>query len=104
MKPILIVEDEAVMRESLRDWLPDSGYQVEIAKDGEEELKTIAVQDFGLLILDLPLPGKDGLEVLRKARAKSPQLKGIIITAYPFLQGAESNRQISFTIIKSNQN
>jgi len=88
MKPILIVEDEAVMRESLRDWLTDSGYQVETAEEGEEALKTIAVQDFGLLILDLRLPGKDGLEILREARAKSPQLKGVIITAYPSVETA----------------
>ena len=88
MKPILIVEDEAVMRESLRDRLTNSGYQIEIAEDGEEALKAIAVQDFGLLILNLKLPGKDGLEVLREARAKSPQLKGIIITAYPSVETA----------------
>jgi len=88
MKPILIVEDEAIMRDSLRDWLTDSGYQVETAEEGEEALKTIAEQDFGIAILDLRLPGKDGIEVLREAREKSPQLKGIIITAYPSLETA----------------
>jgi len=88
MKPILIVEDEAIMRESLRDWLTDGGYQVETAEEGEEALKAITEQDFGVVILDLKLPGKDGIEVLREARAKSPQLKGIIITAYPSVQTA----------------
>jgi len=88
MKPILIVEDEAVMRESLRDWLTDSGYQVETAKEGEEALKAIAQQDFSIALLDMKLPGKDGIEVLRKAREKSPELKGIIITAYPSLESA----------------
>jgi len=88
MKPILLVEDEAVMRESVRDWLTDVGYQVETAEDGEQALKTIGEQDFGLLILDLRLPGKDGLEVLQEARAKHPQLKGIIITAYPSVETA----------------
>jgi len=88
MKPILIVEDEAIMRESLRDWLTDSGYQVETAVEGEEALKTIAEKDFGIVILDLRLPGKDGIEVLREAKEKSPQLKGIIITAYPSVQTA----------------
>jgi len=87
MKPILIVDDEAIMRESLRDWLTDSGYQVETAEEGEQALKTIAEQDFGLTILDLGSPGK-AIEVLREARAKKPQLKGIIITAYPSLQTA----------------
>ena len=88
MKPILIVEDETVMRESLRDWLTDAGYQVETAEEGEEALKTVTEQDFGIAILDLRLPGKDGLEVLREAREKNPQLKGIIITAYPSVQTA----------------
>ena len=86
MKPILIVEDEAVMRESLRDWLTDGGYQVETAEEGKEALKAIAEQDFGVVILDLKLPGKDGVEVLKEARAQRPQLKGIIITAYPSVQ------------------
>lgn len=85
-KPILLVEDEAVMRESVRDWLTDVGYQIETAEDGEQALKTIAEQEFGLVILDLRLPGKDGLEVLREARAKYPQLKGVIITAYPSVE------------------
>jgi len=88
MKPILIVEDEAIMRESLRDWLTEGGYQVETAEEGEKALETIAEQDFGIAILDLRLPGKDGLEVLREARVKRPQLKGIIITAYPSVQTA----------------
>jgi len=88
MKPILIVEDEAIMRESLQDWLTDSNYQVKTAEEGEEALKIIAEQDFGLVILDLKLPGKDGLEVLREARTRNPQLKGIIITAYPSIPTA----------------
>ena len=83
MKPILIVEDEAIMRESLRDWLTEGGYQVETAEDGEEALKTIAERDFDIVILDLRLPGKDGIEVLREAKEKRPKLKGVIITAYP---------------------
>ena len=88
LKPILIVDDEAIMRESLRDWLTDGGYQVETAEEGEEALKAIIEQDFGVVILDLRLPGKNGIEVLRKAREKRPQLKGVIITAYPSIQTA----------------
>jgi len=88
MKPILIVEDEAILRDSLHDWLTDGGYQVETTNEGEKALEAIAKQDFGLLILDLRLPGKNGIEVLREAKARSPQLKGIIITAYPSVQTA----------------
>jgi len=88
MKSILIVEDETIMRESLRDWLTESGYRVETAQEGEQALRTIAEHDFGLAILDLRLPGKDGLEVLREARVERPELRGIIITAYPSIQTA----------------
>ena len=76
MKPILIVDDEAIMRESLRDWLTDLGYEVETAEEGEQALKTVAEQDFGVVILDLRLPGKDGIEILKEARAKRPGPQG----------------------------
>lgn len=88
MKPILIVEDEAVMRESLRDWLSDIGYEVETAEAGEAALEAVEKQDFGVIVLDLRLPGKDGVEVLKEVRARRPQLKGIIMTAYPSVQTA----------------
>jgi len=88
LKPILIVEDETIMRESLRDWLSDGGYQVETVIEGEQALKAIAERDFDLVLLDLKLPGKDGIEVLREARELRPHLKVIIITAYPSIETA----------------
>jgi DNA-binding response OmpR family regulator len=88
MKPILIVEDEAIMREALRDWLKDRGYEVETAHEGEEALQKIGEREFGVAVLDLRLPGRDGLEVLREATAQNPKLKGIIITAYPSVETA----------------
>ncbi|MBL7165058.1 MAG: response regulator [Dehalococcoidales bacterium] len=88
MKLILIVEDEDIMRESLKDWLKNSGYQVETAKEGGEALRVIGERDFGIAVLDLKLPGKDGLEVLREAKERNPQIKGIIITAYPSVETA----------------
>jgi DNA-binding NtrC family response regulator len=88
MKTILIVEDEAIMRDSLSDWLSDSGYNVQTASEGEEALRIIEERDFDMVVLDLRLPGKDGLQVLREARLKKPQLKGIIITAYPSVETA----------------
>jgi len=88
MKPILVVEDEVVMRESLRDWLTDGGYLVKTAEHGEQALKAIREQDFSILILDMRLPGKNGIEVLREAKTQKPQLKGIIITAYPSIETA----------------
>lgn len=59
---LLIVEDEAIVRESLRDWLQDI-YQVATAETGEEALELIKEQDFDIIIVDVRLPGKSGLQV-----------------------------------------
>ena len=83
MKPILIVDDEAIVRESIKDWLKDAGYQVATAESGEAALEMIEKQDFSVMVLDLRLPGMDGLRVLKKVKAKRPEIKSIIITAYP---------------------
>ena len=83
MKPILIVDDEAIVRESIRDWLKDAGYEVIVAESGEEALKLIRKQNFGVMILDLRLPGINGIDVLKKAKALKPDIKSIVITAYP---------------------
>jgi DNA-binding response OmpR family regulator len=88
MKPVLIVEDEAIMRESLRDWLKEGGYEVETAEEGEEALEKIKKKEFSVAVLDLRLPGKDGLEILKEATKKDPKIKGIVITAYPSVETA----------------
>ncbi len=88
MKPVLIVEDEAIMRESMRDWLKDGGYDVETVERGEEALARISKVDYGFVVLDMKLPGKSGLNVLKEARAQNPQLKGVIMTAYPTVETA----------------
>ena len=85
---ILVVEDEEIVRDSLRDWLTDAGYQVETVEDGEKALTTLNSSEFKLIIVDLRLPGNDGLEVLRQAKALQEELKGIVITAYPSVQSA----------------
>ncbi len=85
-KPILIVDDEAIVRESIRDWLKDAGYQVATAETGEEALVLIEKQDFGVVIMDVRLPGQTGIAVLRQAKALKPEIKSIIITAYPSVE------------------
>jgi DNA-binding NtrC family response regulator len=82
-KPILIVDDEPIVRESIRDWLKDAGYQVAIAESGEEALKMMETQDFSILVMDVRLPGKTGIQILKEIKALKPQIKSIVITAYP---------------------
>jgi len=89
MKPVLVVDDEAIVRESIRDWLKNSGYQVSVAESGEDALKQIEKKNFGVMILDLRLPGINGIEVLKKVKALKPEIKSIVITAYPTMLSQE---------------
>lgn len=82
-KSVLLVEDEAIVRDGLKDWLTEDGYEVVTAEDGEQAIDIIGKQEFGVAILDLKLPGKDGIQVLKEAKGLIPTFKAIIITAYP---------------------
>ncbi len=82
-RPILIVDDEPIVREAIRDWLKDAGYDVAIAESGEEALELIAKQDFGVMVVDVRLPGMTGIKVLKEVKARRPEIKSIVITAYP---------------------
>lgn len=81
-KLVLIVDDEAILRESLGDYLKDT-YHVVTAGTGEEALELIEKQDFDILVIDVRLPGKTGLQVLREVKESKPYIKSIVITAYP---------------------
>ena len=85
-KPILIVDDEPIVRESIRDWLKDAGYQVATAETGEEALALVAKQDFSIIIMDIRLPGKTGIAVLKEIKEAKPGIKSVIITAYPTVE------------------
>jgi CheY-like chemotaxis protein len=93
-RKILIVEDEAVVRESVRDWLIDDGYDVDVAENGDEALEKIKKEEFGVIVLDLKLPGIDGLQVFEQAKELKPETKGVIITAYPSKETQEKARRL----------
>jgi DNA-binding NtrC family response regulator len=82
---VLIVDDEAIVRESLGDWLRDT-YQVAPAETGEEALELIGKQDFDILIVDVILPGKSGIQVLKEVKEVKPYIESIVITAYPSVE------------------
>jgi DNA-binding NtrC family response regulator len=82
---ILIIDDEAVVRESLRDSLQDT-HNVTIAETGEEGLELVKKQDFDILIVDVRLPGKSGLEVIKEVKDINPYIRSIVITAYPSVE------------------
>ena len=68
MSKVLIVEDELSIAELEKDYLELSGFEVEVANDGELGLKKAMEEDYNLIILDLMLPGVDGFEICRTVR------------------------------------
>lgn len=68
MNRILIVEDEEAIADLEKDYLELSGFEVEVANDGESGLEKALNEDYNLIILDLMLPGVDGFEICRKVR------------------------------------
>ena len=68
MSKILIVEDEEAIADLEKDYLELSGFEVEVANDGETGLARALEGDYNLLVLDLMLPGVDGFEICRKVR------------------------------------
>ena len=81
MSRILIVEDEARIASFLEKGLRANGFATEIAADGEEALTRVRIGSYDLVILDLGLPGRDGLEVLRDLRERHAGLPVVILTA-----------------------
>ena len=82
-KTILVVDDEPIVRESIRDWLKEAGYNVMTAETGEEAIKLLDKHDISILVIDVRLPGRTGISVLKDVKSKKPQIKSIVITAYP---------------------
>ncbi len=93
-RKILLVEDEAVLREALQDWLTADGYDVETTESGEEALERIKKEEFGVIVLDLRLPGLDGLRVFEEVKDVKPEIKGVIITAYPSTETLTKAKEI----------
>jgi len=79
---VLIIDDEAAIRESLQTLLELEGYDVGVAASGEEGLARLGDRPFDLVLLDLALPDRNGIDLLPEIRAIDPQLSIIMITAF----------------------
>src|SRR5213080_2307124 len=82
MPRILIVDDEPGIRQSLKGVFEDEGFATEAVASGEECLEKFAEGTYDLVLLDIWLPGADGLETLRKLRQKSPATHIIMISGH----------------------
>jgi two-component system OmpR family response regulator len=78
---ILLVEDDPMIGDAIQGALKDASYAADWVRDGQTALTTLGCQHYDLVLLDLGLPGKDGLEVLACIRAKDNPIPLLIITA-----------------------
>lgn len=81
-KSILIVDDEKNIRFMLSECLASMETPIETAEDGETALRKIREGEFGLVLLDLRMPGMDGMEVLRQIQELRPDIRVVILTAH----------------------
>lgn len=80
-KKVLVVDDEDDVRLFLQDFLSERDLQVGAAASGEEALEAIAQSKPDIILLDLMMPGMDGLECLEQIKKKHPEINVIMITA-----------------------
>jgi two-component system, NtrC family, response regulator HydG len=85
---ILIVDDESVVRDSLGKWLEEEGYSVDTVSSGREALLKLPRQRWDLALLDIKMPGMDGIELQHKMRDVDPDIIVIIMTGYASVETA----------------
>ena len=85
---ILIVDDEQHVRQSLAAWFREDGYDVSTAANGREALAELTHAGADILLVDIKMPGMDGLELLRKAKELAPDATVVVMTAYASVETA----------------
>ena len=93
MKSILVVEDEPAIARLVRDYLEQAGFKVQVAGDGDAALRLARATPPDLVVLDLGLPGRDGLDVTRELRRAS-NVPIIVVTA----RGEETDRVVGLEL------
>jgi len=85
---ILIVDDELSVRDSLSNWFIEDGYSVDTAEDAKVALKKIEAFNFHIILVDIKLPGMDGLELNRRIKSINEEAVVIIMTAFASVDSA----------------
>ena len=85
---VLVVDDELIVRDSIKEWLEDEGFQVDMAESGAEALEKLSQSSYSLMLLDVKMPGMDGVEVLKNAKEMHPDLDVVMMTAYATVETA----------------
>lgn len=82
MAKILVVDDQAGMRLTLKGILGKKGYRVSLAESGEAALEAVKAEDFRVIFMDIKMPGLSGVDALVKIKAMKPKTAVIMMTAY----------------------
>lgn len=85
---ILITDDDIDLRELLTEAVKNWGYEVSVARDGDEALRKLRMERFDIVITDLMMPGMDGLALLQKVKDLDKEILVIIITGYATIETA----------------
>jgi two-component system response regulator AtoC len=85
---ILIVDDEEIVRQTIGDYLGQAGLQVDVASDGQGGLDRIRAYDYDLALVDLRMPGMDGITLLGEIRELKPELSVVIVTGHGNMDSA----------------
>jgi DNA-binding NtrC family response regulator len=85
---ILVVDDEELQREMLGGFLQKEGFSVSLADSGESALKLCQDQSFEVALIDLKMPGMDGIELLSRLKEINPEIQVIVITAHGSIETA----------------
>ncbi|HIE04593.1 MAG TPA: response regulator [Candidatus Latescibacteria bacterium] len=88
-RSMLLVEDEDSLREILEEFFKSRGYEVVAVGSGEEALEVISNRKFQIGLLDLKLPGMDGIELARRVREDDPDMLVLIMTGYPSVESVK---------------
>jgi DNA-binding NtrC family response regulator len=88
---ILIVDDDEVVRRSYARILNGAQCRADAAWSGDEALQAMERQPYDVVLLDLRMPGTDGMEVLKAIKQKWPESEVVVITGYPSIEGAKES-------------
>ncbi len=91
---ILVVDDEETFRNMLVPWLRDDGHEVYTAVDGEQAIQVLQSKSFDLVLLDLRMPGIDGIGVLNHVKERYPETEVVMLTAYGDIKSAVQSMKL----------
>jgi len=85
---LLVVDDEKIVHDSLGKWFRDEGYEIGVAESAREALQRMAERRWDAALVDIKMPGTDGIELQRRLKEIDPELIVIIMTGYASIETA----------------